>query len=319
MTNVLASLLELGIVDEIQDAETIDITFSFRYTQKLMDFYGISEENAATGVYMWCEYYGHQVLGKVSDIMPAARDEVDRKGKLYQDLFSFQGAGARSTVTGCNDKNALTLVVPAKIQGQKMRFIGEAAFRGMSRVEQAVIPEGLEEIGKYAFADCRNLKQTILPYGISKIGAYAFAESDKLVTVNIPETVRTVGDYAFENTFLREVIFPGTILNVGKGLYKRCKNLTKVVLPDNMREIPDEMFAGCEKLEGIKLPDRMEKIGSRAFADCKKMPWIQFPSSIQYMAEDALDGVSRDFIIICDAGSVAEKYAREHRIKYQVG
>jgi len=63
MTNVLASLLEIGIVEEIRDADVIDITFPYRYVQKLMDLYGISEENAATGVYLWCEYYGHQVLG----------------------------------------------------------------------------------------------------------------------------------------------------------------------------------------------------------------------------------------------------------------
>lgn len=321
MTNVLGYLMELGIVIDIQNVDEIDAAFEYRYEQMLIDTYGVSRENAVRAIYIWAEYYGHQILGKdcslVSEEEKSKLQEAKR-GKLYQDLFSYR-AGTRGIVTGYNDRTSVTVVVPAIIQKNKMQAIGEAAFEGLPRIEQAVISDGIKEIGSRAFYKCINLKQTILPYGIDKIGQSAFAECDKLVTVNIPESVRYIGDYAFENTNIREIDFPKTVLSVGRGLYKRCRNLSAATLPENTLEIPAEMFMDCLGLTKFKLPAKLQKIGSKAFAGCENIAWIQFPETITEIAEDAFEGMSNGFIMICDADSVAEKYARDHRIRYQLG
>ena len=92
MTNVLTSLLELGIIEDINLSTELNAPFSYRYTKNLMDNYGYSEENAGNAVFLMCVCYGEAVLGKTCTLQPQAAAEVTRDdpkvGGLYQDLFS---------------------------------------------------------------------------------------------------------------------------------------------------------------------------------------------------------------------------------------
>ena len=79
LTNVLTSLLELGIIEDIRGSSELNAPFSYRYTKNLMDNYGYSEDNAGNAVFLWCMCYGEGVLGKTCSLQPQVAKEVKRE------------------------------------------------------------------------------------------------------------------------------------------------------------------------------------------------------------------------------------------------
>lgn len=49
-----------------------------------------------------------------------------------------------------------------------MCYIGTAAFRNCSSLEQIKLPEGLKEIKSHTFIGCENLKEIIIPKMLKK-------------------------------------------------------------------------------------------------------------------------------------------------------
>ncbi|MDO4486392.1 MAG: leucine-rich repeat domain-containing protein [Bacillota bacterium] len=320
MTHILTSLIEVGIIDEIRSSADLDMAFSFRYTKNLVENFGYNEEKANDAVYIWCDCYGREILGKQCSFKPAKPKENSsgEKGKLYQDLFQYRVFGEKGIVTGCSDQAAKTLVIPNKVSIARLNVIDEAAFRGMNSLEQVVITNGYTEIGKSAFAECSNLKQIILPYSINSIGEEAFSNCKCLDTLNIPESTFSIGRYALSSTAIKEFKFPVSVVTAGKGLFKDCRKLSKVVFNNSQTEIPDEMFWGCENLKHIKIPENIKMIGNMAFAECKSLIQLSIPDSVIEIADQAFADASEDLVIICSMGSEAERFARSKRIKYQL-
>ena len=322
LTNVLTSLLELGIIEDIRGSSELNAPFSYRYTKNLMDNYGYSEDNAGNAVFLWCVCYGEGVLGKECSLQPQITQETKREesksGGLYQDLFSYRMNGSKCVITGCNDHSIKTLVVPNKLQGKLMTSIDIRAFAGMNCLEQTVITDGYVEIGSAAFAGCDRLKQAILPYGIRNIADEVFAECGSLMMINIPETVFSIGSYALAGTEIKNITIPDSVSTIGRGIFKNCKKLTSVQLNKSMNEISDEMFQECSNLNKITLPKSIKRIGRKAFMGCVALREFVIPDHVEMIEGDAFLDVSPDMIIICDMGSEAEHFARKHRMKFQL-
>jgi len=74
------------------------------------------------------------------------------------------------------DDEVKKLVIPAKIEGHPVKRIADrfATNRGgystrRECIEEAVVPEGVEEIGFQAFGYCENLRKLTLPASVVKI------------------------------------------------------------------------------------------------------------------------------------------------------
>ncbi len=319
--NVLSDLVEIGIVRDIESNSELDATFSYRYVKTLVDNFGTGEENAENAVYIWCQCYGKHVLGKRCDLTPhtAKRTEASRAEKgLYQDYFSYQLNDDRSSVTGCSDSNAKTLVVPAILNNHPMKLVETSAFENMWNIEQAVLAEGYTEVGTRSFAKCKNLRQMILPYGVTRIGEEAYALCENLTTCNLVESLISIGAYAFQQTKLRLVQFPKSLMSIGNGLFKDCYYLEYVVWNLNIGKIPAETFSGCISMKEFEIFPTVERIESRAFAGCSGIRELYIPDSVVFIADDAFIDMSEDFTINCDMGSEAERFARSHKIKYTI-
>lgn len=322
LTNVLGSLLELGIIEDIRNSSELNAPFSYKYTKNLMDNYGYSEENAGNAVFLWCVCYGESVIGKKCDLQPreaknSKQDEKQSQG-LYQDLFSYRINGTKYVITGCNDSFIKTLVVPNKLQGKQMSAIDMRAFAEMDSLEQTVITEGVGEIGNAAFVECSKLKQAILPYGLRTIADEAFAKCESLMMINIPETVFSIGSYSLMNTGIKNIHIPDSVVMVGKGIFKNCKKLIAVQLNNSMDEISAEMFQGCSELKKIMLTKNIKRIGKKSFMGCVALQELIIPDSVETIEDDAFLDVSPELVIICDMGSEAEHFARLHHMKYQL-
>ncbi len=183
-------------------------------------------------------------------------------------------------------------------------FIGRAAFRNLSFLEDVSLPETLELINLYSFQNCKNLRNVKLPKGLKQINQEAFLGSG-LEKIIIPSTVTIILPNAFGNcenlkTIIVEdenenyescenVLFTKNketllqypsgledeIYKVPSGTVKICTNafsmqnskLRKVIIPQTVNEIQEFAFASCEKIKLIKFLGNVEKIGQQAFAN----------------------------------------------------
>ena len=55
-----------------------------------------------------------------------------------------------------------------------------------------------------------------------------------------------------------------------------------------------------------------------AFVSCDNLLEIEIPASVTEIAKSAFYAASEDFVIVGEAGSVAETYANENNIKFRV-
>lgn len=162
------------------------------------------------------------------------------------DRFKFSDDG--TVLIKCRDKNIMSYEVPICV-----KRIGSMAFT-RCRLEQIVIPEGVEEIEEYAFSDCSKLKE-----------------------LTLPSTLRVIGIFAFRNSGLETIVIPEGVEEIETSAFSECSKLKELILPSTLRAIGDNAFSHSA-LETVVIPERIEEIGRYAFGFCSKLINVVFPS-----------------------------------------
>ena len=94
--------------------------------------------------------------------------------------------------------------------------------------------------------------------------------------------VVAVGDFAFNgNKYIKNLVVPKGINNLGEQSFSVCKKLETVTLSDTVRKIWYNCFRGCEKLKSANLGDGLEYIDERAFAFCTGLTDVSVGISIR--------------------------------------
>lgn len=64
-----------------------------------------------------------------------------------------------------------------------------------------------------------------------------------------------IDDYAFLRCyFMKSIILPETLKEIGLGIFRKCYNLRTVKIPKSLNELKPETFYGCQSLEEIDIP-----------------------------------------------------------------
>lgn len=136
----------------------------------------------------------------------------------------------------------------------------------------------------------------IIPYGVKIIREFAFSGCvDMVDRITIPESVETIGIHAFAY----------------------CSGLQSINIPNGVKTIHSYTFSNCTNLTDIVIPDGVTNIGMGAFDICKNLEFVTIPSSVTAIGMFAFEGCEK-LKIKCTSGSYAEKYAKEHKIKYEL-
>jgi len=102
------------------------------------------------------------------------------------------------------------------------------------------------------------------------------------------------------------------VIAAAEGLLRSNRILAFVHLPAGLTEVPRGMFEGCDNLPAIVLPTSVRTIGSRAFAGCTELRDVYITAATETIAPDAFADCRPDVILHVQAGSAAERFAREH-------
>ena len=169
--------------------------------------------------------------------------------------------------------------------------IAQNAFSGDDNVEEIVFPSTLKIVGKQSFYGAKSFKNIDLSKtNVEIIKESAFSYTN-LENIKFPATLRYIENKAFmetniiklnlknanlfsigvlafaDATFLKEVILPKTLKDIGEGIFESDEKLERINLEDtSLVYLPRSTFNYCEKLSTITLPNSLINIGSRTFS-----------------------------------------------------
>lgn len=186
------------------------------------------------------------------------------------------------------------VIVPDVINGNDVETIGEDAFASNEYVKEVVIPDGVTTIETEAFMNCPNLKTVSIPSGMTTIEPLAFFMCENLENINLGKKLTEIQ----ANTFYG------------------CASLKKIAIPNTVTDIYEYAFMGCTSLEKVAIPNSVTYIGNGAFRDCTNLKELSIPSKVKEIGKEAISGSK--VTIVCEAGSVAESYAKENKVAVNV-
>ncbi len=211
-------------------------------------------------------------------------------GCLYKDENALSGNGPRTELVSC----------PAGKKEVAFRegitSIMDSAFVGCTGLTSLKIPDTVTKMGLNTFEGCSSLTEVVLPKNIDRIEMSQFSGT-AITGIEIPETVTLIRGYAFHDCQgLKTFTFPGTVSTVDQFTFGSCRNLERVDLQEGVEFIDYAAFDNCDSLKILVIPESVTQIKN-------------FIGSESY----------KNLIIYGKAGSYAETYAKENKIKFSTG
>ena len=177
-----------------------------------------------------------------------------------------------------------------------LKIIGEDAFRGLDKLTEINIPNGVETIDPELFKNTK-LKMIDLPASVKSIVSMAFPDSLESINVDpgnkvyaskdgilyskdmttlyrfparypinkviLPDSLKRIADYAFyNNRTISEVVLPDSLSEIGQGAFRECTQLQTINL-NAVKTIRRGAFYGCKALSDV-------------FLSCKEIEWATF-------------------------------------------
>ena len=176
----------------------------------------------ACGVSVMCGDWG---------LLTAGAD--DTYGVLTYDIIDEDEDGTYDYVeiTDC-DESAVSVDIPAEINGLPVESIGSSAFYDCTSLESITIPDSVTSIEMWAFCSCTSLKSITIPDSVTNIRICTFKDCTSLESVTLPAGVTSIARYAFYGcTSLESITIPDGVTSITEYAFFRCENLKSVHIP----------------------------------------------------------------------------------------
>ena len=226
-----------------------------------------------------------------------AQWEVFAEGDL-----SYQKISEQSVQVLTRNKELVSAVIPATVQGLDVVKIADSGFEGCNLLKSVKIPETVVMIGDKAFTDCVSLESIVIPESVTRTGKSVFSGCTNLKEVynssiffylnpsyqgeyrlKNAETVRTIAGKAFYGCAgLTSVDIPGNVTEIGDGAFA-SSGIDRIVLPEALTRIAPMSFDGCRNLVKIDIPDKVIRIGAYAFSGCGNLENVAIPNSVTFI------------------------------------
>ena len=228
--------------------------------------------------------------------------------EFTEDGLSYQKISDSSVKVWTENKDIVSVTIPAEVQGLEVVKIADFGFDGCDKLESVKIPNTVVEIGNNAFKGCASLESIAIPNSVTKSGENIFAGCSNLKEVynssiffylnpsyegeyrlKNAKTANTIASKAFYGcSGLTSVIIPDNVTEIGSGAFANS-GINRIVLPEALTGIASMMFDGCGNLEEVDIPANVTRIGAYAFSGTG-IRNVAIPDSVLSIGTEAFSG-----------------------------
>lgn len=118
----------------------------------------------------------------------------------------------------------------------------------------------------------------------------AFENNTHLRKIVLPETIVAIGTRAFFSCEqLKSIEIPNSVTTIAYSVFANCTSIESVTLPENddYNKIDDSIFLNCESLQSIEIPNNVTRIGSDVFRECISLKSIEIPNNVTLIGSNA--------------------------------
>lgn len=216
-------------------------------------------------------------------------------------------------------KEGSNLIVPNIVNGKRIVAIGSDVFASSSPddvvyYDTITISEGIIALANDVFNHNFCVKSIYLPETLFYIGTRCISGCMSLREITIPKSVEFIRSDAFsQNHSLKSIICHANIRTIPKGAFSFCPSLREFSLPKTVETIGAYAFSGSG-LERIRITNPVKRIGEKAFSHCGKLRGVIIGRSVEQIAPDAFDPMSKnpDLTIHTFTGTYAYRFAKTY-------
>lgn len=188
------------------------------------------------------------------------------------------------------------IVVPERVDGYRVTYIGDHVFEDCSEITSVTLPDTIISIGYFAFKNCCTLETINLPDSLRSIGHSAFFGCQSLTGVTLGDNLTEIGTYAFSGcAALTSIAIPDSVHTLGNAVFKDCANLQHVTVGDGVSAIGQSVFQNCPQLFAVEIGANVTSLGKNAFASDTSIFYVYYTGTkeqwgqiLYYEGNDAL-------------------------------
>ena len=180
--------------------------------------------------------------------------------------------------------------------------------------EKPILPQTIEDLPtkateeelKEAFVDEWGVKYSkdgrkLLKAPKKLDGIYSIRKGTKIICEEAFRCSKTIGCL-----FLKSLVIPDSVTNIGDYAFWGCKSLKSLVIPDSVTSIGDYAFDGCCSLRCVVISDGVTRIGNYAFWGCKSLKSLVIPDSVTHIGNGAFNACSslKSLVIPASVGNI---------------
>lgn len=182
-----------------------------------------------------------------------------------------------------NDCNGITeLKLPDSIEDIQESFVN----CGVKKLDLSNCTK-LSLLDYKSFMECKRLEEVILPEGLDRLGFNVFKDCNNLKAVNIPSTVTSIVDGAFSSTQIERIVIGNKLMTIGRNTFN---NKTVIEFDSTNKSIANGILE-YTKFKKIELAEGVEVIGVNSFANMVDLEDIKFPSTLVEIKESAFESL----------------------------
>ena len=258
-----------------------------------------------------------------------------KKDKSYKIINSVSSIG-NNAFNGCDSLTNIT--IPNSVTS-----IGDLAFNGCTSLKSITMPNSITSISGGVFYGCTSLTSITIPDGVTSIRWSAFGHCASLKSITIPDSVTSIGECAFYGSGLTTVKLPEKLNDIGVDAFGSTP-----IIKNQKTEIKyiGSTIISCDTdAEELTIGDNVTTIASYAFMAYirdsysgiaslnNNLKSVIIPKNVKYIGEYSvgyyrvIDGQKSggngyyktdNFTIKCYSNSVAERYAKDNEIDYEL-
>lgn len=193
------------------------------------------------------------------------------------------------------DRNSLNSVVTLKISGTINGYDIMLFRNKMDNLHHLDLSDADIVANPYEYYEGYCTKDSVLDN-------YSFSGLNKLISIKLPKSLKETNQAFNECKYLKSVVLPDNIQNLGFETFARCSNLENVefkkckaigdhaferssikqlTLPAGLESIGENAFKDCASLASITLSDGLKEIKMQAFENCRSLKSIAIPNGVE--------------------------------------